>query len=281
MTSEEMKKMIVKCIFSVPNLTLREWQDLLQSHPNGHSVAISTISGWKNGKQEMSFYYRNILIRVLCDTCEMQEYQQEIRDVILENVGIKPHEKLYAELLEKDYESFLKFVLNELPAKPMDEVDHIWDNIPTAALLELCAKKAEKLQLPCKVEARAESLIMTCRQDAKQEPYRVAVGFLLGTFPIEIVEEKCIRFRRENMDCIISYLFVTIDVTDRLYSKILNEHKILLLQLDETVINNINDYHLLNALADELLQKMRKINLTIEGIYHLLRVQCEENDDKM
>lgn len=287
MTTKEIKRVIVKSILTVPNLTLTEWQDLFKAHPKGHSVAVSTISGWRNGKQEMSFYYRNILIRILCDTQELQQYQQKIRETVLKNMGVKSCQKLYFKLQEKDYETFLKFALNEMSLQSTESGSYEWKDASMTDLLELCVKRAERIQSQPRFDAEIckDDLLFTYYFDNEIENYKVAAGFVLGEISADTLEESCIKFAQRNAGCLIGYIFVTTDVPDELYYKMLEEYRILFLKIDEMerkcaenpknhiekegLCCDTTKLHHMENLVDEILRKMREMNRILTGLWHL------------
>lgn len=282
MTTKDIKTIILKAVFTVPKFTLAKWQKLFQTHPDGHSVAVSTISGWKNGKQEMSFYYRNIFIRILCDIPELQEYQLGIRNAVLQAIGIGPHQKLYCELEIKDYEAFLKCVLNELPVKLAEGTNHTWKDISLPVLLEACAAKAEKLpaQTFAETAIAAENLWLTCLDDAAGR-YKVAIAFWFQDISLQEIEERCAAFRQENPEYTMGYIFVTNDIPDELSLKVLEQHRIVFSKVDKPDISKeqesaaadnacLETAMLTEALADVILQRVRELNRIYRGFLRLV-----------
>lgn len=229
MTVHDIKKLIVKSIFSVPALTLRQWQRLFQSNLQGTSVAISTISGWKNGKQEMSFYYRNILIRLLCSACELTVYETEIRNTVLEELQIKSDSELYQILTGKSYEKFLKYVFNELPGEMLERKKRTWKDIPIEQLLEACVDGGGTLQVgsPFNIEMQGEGIILTSCHEGDKGHHKVAAIFLLGDVEMKQIAEKCEKLFLEVSDYNWGYAFVSGAVPKELQGMIWDKYHIM------------------------------------------------------
>lgn len=226
-----MKKGIVKTIFSIPELTLLDWQELFRKHPKGGDVAASTVSGWKNGKQSMSLYYRNSFLRILCDTPVIQNYWKEIQFAVVEYLGIKKKFKVYNQLLEADFEEFARLVLNQLTAEKAESIRLVGEVVSATNVLQLFGDKVEELrqQFDFDKEKHSDKLVMTYHFE--DGDYKVAVGFFFGEIPEATMEVRCHHFYENSEGCQARFIFLTLGAPENLCARMTDEYGILLTKI--------------------------------------------------
>lgn len=262
MTTKEMKMGIVKTIFSVPELTLLEWQELFQKHPKGGNVAASSVSGWKSGKQSMSLYYQNSFLRILCDSPVIQKYWKDIQLAVLEYLGIQKKYKVYNQLLEADFEEFAKYVLNQLSVEKAVSLRLVGEVVSATNVLDLFTKRVEDLRPQFAFEKNrfGDKLIITFHFD--NGDYKVAAGFFFGDIPKETLEERCVQFYKSSEGCKVRFIFLTVGASEDFCIRMSDEYNIILTEIN--VEDRKEGTPAAEAYAAFAFKKLREVLIMVE-----------------
>lgn len=273
MTTKEMKMGIVKTIFSVPELTLVEWQELYHKHPKGGNVATSSISGWKSGKQSMSLYYMNSFLRILCDSPIMQEYWKDIKLAVLAYLGIQKKYKVYYQLLECEFEEFAKYVLNQLTVEKAVSLRLVGEVVSATHVLELFSKRLEDLRPQFEFENNrpTDKLIATFHFDGGD--YKVAAGFFFGDIPEETMIERCRHFYETSEGCTARFVFLTIGAPEELCARISDEYHIVLTEISAG--DREEGVPAADVYADCAFKKLREVLIMVEKCRKIRQEEME------
>ncbi len=262
MTTKEMKMGIVKTIFSVPELTLMEWQELFQKHPKGGNVAASSVSGWKSGKQSMSLYYQNSFLRILCDSPIIQKYWKDIQLAVLEYLGIQKKYKVYNQLLEADFEEFAKYVLNQLSVEKAVSLRLVGEVVSATNVLELFARRIEDLRPQFEFDKNRISDKLIIKFHFDNGDYKVAVGFFFGEIPEIIMQERCMQFYKSSEGCKARFVFLTIGVPEDLCTRMSDEYNIILSVISAE--DRKEEVPAAEAYADSAFDKLKEVLIMVE-----------------
>lgn len=249
---EYLQSRLLQVVWSSVDFTLQQWAVKLKTE-DGRIPSVSSVSEWKRGEREMGAEYRHVFVRSLICDPDILQYQSQIRNNMMEELGLTSYHKIYFQLQQMNYDEFLNYVLHEMKPDDIQNKLICWNQLKIPDVLELMEKKINLTSDSNGRKARYPAI------DRKGKDIRQSLSVLyskvIGEHEKEymvmvslVLDGKLNAFFRKweghNTDNLMHIVFITEGISDFQYQKYLRQNQAIVVTIDGYDIESLKHYEM-------------------------------------